>query len=50
MPSRARAITASKKSNPNQDTKAIEREIDRVVYALCGLTPEEIAIVEATAK
>jgi hypothetical protein len=29
---------------------ALEREIDQQVYALCGLTPEEIKIVEGTAK
>jgi hypothetical protein len=27
-------------------TSALERQIDKVVYALYGLTPEEIAIVE----
>jgi adenine-specific DNA-methyltransferase len=27
-----------------------QREIDQQVYALYGLTPEEIAIVEGTAK
>ena len=32
------------------DTSALEREIDQQVYALYGLTPEEIAIVEGTAK
>jgi len=31
------------------DTSALEREIDQQVYALYGLTPEEIAIVEGTA-
>jgi hypothetical protein len=28
------------------DTSAWEREIDQLVYALYGLTPEEIKIVE----
>ena len=32
------------------DTSAMEREIDQQVYVLYGLTPEEIAIVEGTAK
>lgn len=32
--------------NPAADTSALEREIDQQVYALNGLTPEEIAIVE----
>jgi adenine-specific DNA-methyltransferase len=28
------------------DTSALENQIDEMVYALYGLTPEEIAIVE----
>ena len=32
------------------DTSALEREIDPQVCALYGLTPEETAIVEGTAK
>jgi adenine-specific DNA-methyltransferase len=35
--------------NPVADTTALEREIDQQVYALYGLTPEEIAIVEGAA-
>jgi hypothetical protein len=27
-----------------------EREIDTLVYALCGLTPEEKALVQAAAE
>jgi len=34
--------------NEAADTSALEREIDQQVYALDGLTPEEIAIVEGT--
>ena len=30
------------------DVSALEREIDELVYALYGLTPEEIAIVEGS--
>jgi hypothetical protein len=30
----------------NADTSALERQIDKMVYALYALTPEEIAIVE----
>ena len=30
----------------NADTSALEKQIDKMVYALYGLTPEEIAIVE----
>jgi len=33
----------------NADTSALEKQIDEMVYALCGLTPEEIAIVEGKA-
>lgn len=35
-----------KKSNPDADTSALEREIDLMVYALYRLTEEEIEIVE----
>ena len=31
---------------PEVDTVALEREIDRLVYELYDLTPEEISIVE----
>jgi hypothetical protein len=43
-------ILAAKKQNSAADTSALEREIDQQVYALYGLTPEEIAIVEGSAK
>jgi len=39
-------ILTSKKENPEADTRAIEREIDELVYKLYGLTEEEIKIVE----
>ncbi|TAN42554.1 MAG: hypothetical protein EPN22_12360 [Nitrospirae bacterium] len=39
-------ILAAKKKDPNADTLTIEKQIDEMVYALYGLTPEEIAIVE----
>lgn len=48
--SRARAVTAAKQSNPAANSSALEHEIDQQVYALYGLTPEEIAIVEGSAK
>jgi len=32
------------------DVSALEREIDELVYALYGLTPEEIEIVEGATK
>jgi adenine-specific DNA-methyltransferase len=39
-------ILAAKQKNPAADTSKLEREIDQAVYALYGLTPEEIKIVE----
>ena len=45
-----RQILAAKQQNAASDTSVLEREIDQQVYALYGLTPEEIAIVEGTAK
>ena len=36
----------AKKSDPNADTTALEKEISRLVYQLFGLTEEEIKIVE----
>ena len=39
-------ILALKKANPEADTSFLEREIDVMVYALYGLSEEEIAIVE----
>ncbi len=48
-------LTAKKQHTPqspldrgevNADTSALEKQIDEMVYALYGLTPEEIAIVE----
>ena len=34
----------------NDDVSALEREIDELVYALYGLTPEKIKLVEGAAK
>ncbi len=39
-------ILASKRTDPQTDTTALEREIDWLVYQLYGLTEEEIAVVE----
>ena len=36
--------------DPETDTTALEREIDRLVYQLYDLTPEEIAIVEEATR
>ena len=43
-------ILIAKKANPQADTAALEAEIDQMVYELYGLTEEEIAIVEGSAK
>jgi hypothetical protein len=39
-------ILAAKQRDAETDTSALERELDELVYALYGLTPEEIKIVE----
>ena len=36
----------AKRDNPEADTGELEAEIDRLVYALYGLSEEEIAVVE----
>ena len=41
-------ILQIKAANPAADTSALEAEIDRLVYQLYGLTPEEIAVVEGS--
>ena len=43
-------ILAAKRREAEADVSALEREIDVLVYALYGLTKEEIALVEAAAK
>ena len=39
-------ILAVKSADSAADTSALESEIDRMMYDLYGLTPEEIAIIE----
>lgn len=39
-------ILKTKEQDPKADTSAQEREIDKLVYALYSLTPEEIAIIK----
>jgi hypothetical protein len=43
-------ILAAKQHDPEADTSALERGIDKLVYALYGLTAAEIAIVERQGK
>jgi hypothetical protein len=43
-------ILAAKQRSREADTSGLEREIDAAVYALYGLTPAEIKLVEESAK
>ncbi len=43
-------ILSAKQQGASADVSALEREIDQLVYALYGLTPEEIKIVEEAGK
>lgn len=40
------SVLAAKKANPQADTSKDEAEIDRLVYALYGLSEDEIKVVE----
>jgi len=42
----AERVLAAKRADPAADTSALERDIDQRVYALYGLTPDEVKIVE----
>jgi hypothetical protein len=42
-------ILAAKQRDGEADTSALERGLDELVYALYGLTPEEIRIIEGKA-
>lgn len=39
-------IFTCKATNPKADTSELEAQIDKMVYALYDLTPQEIAIIE----
>lgn len=43
-------ILQKKEANVNADTSVLEHEIDKLVYQLYNLTPEEIAIIEKNAQ
>ena len=43
-------ILETKKQDPEKDTTELEREIDKLVYGLYELTPEEIAVIEESVK
>ena len=42
----AKRIISIKQSDPTASTTALENEIDQIVYALYGLTEEEIQVIE----
>jgi len=42
----ATTMLSIKKQNPETDTSDLEREIDKLVYELYGLSEEEIAVIE----
>ena len=44
------SILVAKQSNPQADTSGLEREIDKLVYKMYGLTNEDIKIVENSLK
>jgi type II restriction/modification system DNA methylase subunit YeeA len=46
LASKSQEIIAFKKEDPKADTSALEAEIDAMMYALYGLSEEEIKIVE----
>lgn len=39
-------LIRQKRANPNSDTSLLETEIDKLIYQLYNLTPEEIAIIK----
>lgn len=43
---RVDAIVAAKRRNPEANTTASEREVDRLVYELYALTPAEVKVVD----
>ena len=43
-------ILNTRQRYPEADTTALEQQIDRLVYTLYDLTPEEIAVVEESAR
>jgi adenine-specific DNA-methyltransferase len=43
-------ILGAKRHNPEADTKALEREIDQLVYKLYDLTADEIKLVEEASR
>ena len=43
-------ILSAKEADPVADTSELERELDRLVYNLYGLTDEEVAVVEGLCR
>lgn len=50
MLEKIRALPPTGQRDPEAAVSALGREIDKLVFDLCGLTPEEIKIVEGSAK
>lgn len=48
--SKVKEILLLEKTKPYADTSSLEHEIDKLVYQLYNLTPEEIAIIEKNAQ
>ncbi|MFC1869836.1 Eco57I restriction-modification methylase domain-containing protein [Chloroflexota bacterium] len=48
--SSVKKILTAKQCDPEADTTGLERQIDRMVYELYGLSPEEIGVVEGKAN
>ena len=46
---KAKARLATEKTEMQTQIEATDRQIDQLVYALYGLTDDEIAVVEGTA-
>ena len=43
-------ILSAKQHDAGADVSALERELDELVYALYGLTPEEKALVQSAVE
>ena len=50
MRRRVERILSAMRRHVGADVSALEREIDKLVYALYGLTPEEIKLVEGATQ
>jgi hypothetical protein len=44
------SFLATKAQDTSADVSALEREVDELMYALYGLTPDEIKLVQGATK